>query len=128
MSARRDSARGERNNGMEMKKMVGLRGGGRRSRRLGGSRLRGKREDSLVEDNMSGDNKTTRSKIETLNSFLEGRVTEKDARRGTRREFMRGGRGDICVAEATENVKVRVGRRRAKQDLLRSKVVKSFSR
>lgn len=58
---------------------------------------------------------------------MRRRVAEEDARRGARGEFMGGSRRGVVIAKATENMEMRVSRRRPKQNLMRSKIVKSFS-
>lgn len=126
----RGVAHDERESRVKMKKQIRLCGKRRHRRQTvgGWGWLHAERKCMLPEDHVARDEKTAGVEVEARISFLRGRVTEEETRGGTRREFMGGGGRDIRIAQATEDMEVRVGGWRAIKGFMRSDVLESCGR
>ena len=69
-----------------------------------------------------------RDRIIAAVAFGVRRIAEKDAGHRPRCELMRSSGSDAGVAQATENAELSIGRRRAKQEVMRCKIPVSATR
>ena len=87
-----------------------------------------KRKGSFIEDDMPRNNDSVGREVKAALSFMVSGVAQEDAQGGARGEFVGGCGRQVGIAFATEDSKVRISRRCAKEGKMRHGEAKSLGR